>query len=227
MEELVSLVIKVRRGDLQHLRANHPQSGHGLGYSYSLLDDFDLAEDAAQESFIEAYLHICELREPAFAGWFRQIVFRQCTRMLRDRKLHGALDSAADVPSSEPGPDTAYERREMREEVLAAIRSLPKNERVVTTLFYINGYSHNDIAGFLEYGFSTVKSRLHTSRGRLKERMIEWLATACTKMLCPRSSRAGLYGISRLLPGSEKECTFRERWRLHYRSRIARSTTPP
>ena len=42
---------------------------------------------------------------------------------------------------------------------------------MVTTLFYINGYSQKEIAGFLEVPVTTVKNRLHASRKRLKERM--------------------------------------------------------
>ena len=47
-----------------------------VGYGYSILHDFQLAEDAAQEAFFEAYT-LSKLREPAaFAGWFRRIVFK-------------------------------------------------------------------------------------------------------------------------------------------------------
>lgn len=60
----------------------------------------------------------------------------------------------------------------MKERVLRAIRGLPENERTVTTLFYIDGYSQKDIAAFLEVPATTVNNRLHASRKRLKKRMI-------------------------------------------------------
>jgi len=48
-----------------------------VAYGYSMLRDFHLAEDAAQEAFFEAYRHLQQLREPAaFAVWFRRIVFK-------------------------------------------------------------------------------------------------------------------------------------------------------
>src|SRR4030095_14990485 len=57
-----------------------------VGYGYSILHDFQLAEDAAQEAFFEAYRTLSKLREPAaFAGWFRRIVFKQCDRITRRR----------------------------------------------------------------------------------------------------------------------------------------------
>ncbi len=48
------------------------------------LGDHHLAQDVVQEAVIEAFVHLSQLKEPeAFPGWFRQIVFRQCTRVLR------------------------------------------------------------------------------------------------------------------------------------------------
>ena len=60
----------------------------------------------------------------------------------------------------------------MMDRVLAAIRSLPDGQRMATTLFYINGYSYNEVADFLEVPVSTVKKRLYDSRSKLKERVI-------------------------------------------------------
>jgi hypothetical protein len=42
----------------------------------------------------------------------------------------------------------------------------------VVALFYISEYSHAEIGGFLSLPVSTIKSRLHTARRRLHERML-------------------------------------------------------
>jgi len=53
-----------------------------VGYAYSILQDFHLAEDATQEAFIEACRIIGQHRTPAaFASWFRRIVFKHCDRI--------------------------------------------------------------------------------------------------------------------------------------------------
>src|SRR4030095_12770042 len=72
-----------------------------VGYGYSILHDFQLAEDAAQEAFFEAYRTLSKLREPAaFAGWFRRIVFKQCDRITRRHVIATVpLESNADVVS--------------------------------------------------------------------------------------------------------------------------------
>lgn len=60
----------------------------------------------------------------------------------------------------------------MKDRIMDAVRSLPPPQRQATTLFYINGYSQDEIAEFLEVPVNTVKSRLHAARRKLKERMI-------------------------------------------------------
>ncbi|NIR02616.1 MAG: RNA polymerase subunit sigma-24, partial [Gemmatimonadales bacterium] len=60
-----------------------------VGYAYSILGDFHLAEDAAQEAFVQAYLDLRKLRVPqAFPSWLRRIVFKQCDRFTRRKRVH-------------------------------------------------------------------------------------------------------------------------------------------
>jgi RNA polymerase sigma factor (sigma-70 family) len=176
MEELKSLVGSAQTGDLDaYGEIVRRFQDMGYGYAYSVLGDFHLAEDATQEAFIEAYRCLENLRQPAaFPGWFRRIVFKHCDRLKRRKEIPAApLEAAAGIASPGREPSQAAEDREMKDNVLAAIRSLPAQQREVTTLFYINGYSQNDIAEFLEVPTGTVKSRLAASRTQLKERMID------------------------------------------------------
>ncbi len=179
MEDLRSLVVRAQAGDLDaYGQVVRRFQDMAYGYAYALLGDFHLAEDAAQEAFIQAYRDLGKLDAPtAFPGWFRRIVLKYCERLTRRKRIATVpLESARGVTSDRPGPAEKAERREMADRVLEAIRSLPENERTATTLFYINGYSQKDIAEFLEVPVTTVNNRLHTSRKRLKERMIAMVA---------------------------------------------------
>src|SRR5262245_8004952 len=93
-----------------------------VGYSYSILHDFQLAEDAAQEAFFEAYRTLSKLREPgAFAGWFRRIVFKQCDRITRRREI-ATVPLEAVVVSGFSRTDE--EEAERKAEVFEAVRQL-------------------------------------------------------------------------------------------------------
>jgi RNA polymerase sigma factor (sigma-70 family) len=175
MTSLESLVYKVREGDDDAYEDIVRRfQDMAVGYGYSILRDFQLAEDAAQEAFLEAYRNLDKLREPAaFPGWFRRIVFKQCDRIMRGRHFALVQLENEDRVSREPTPIDAAEQREMKDKLLAAVDSLPDQERTATMLFYISGYAQDEIAEFLNVPVSTIKKRLFTARNRLREMLID------------------------------------------------------
>lgn len=146
-----------------------------VGYAYSVLGDFHLAEDAAQEAFVRAFLDLGSLQEPAaFPAWLRRMVYKYCDRITRRRRAPQVpLDETATAAGRESGPEVLAERGETLSAVLREVEALPENERVAVTLYYIDGYSTGDVSEFLEVPVSTVKNRLHTARRRLRERMAD------------------------------------------------------
>lgn len=139
--------------------------------AYAVLGDAYLAEDVAQEAFVSAWQNLHQLREPrAFPGWFKRIVLNQCNRLTRGKRLQFVpLEMGASRPANDPSPQVVAEKHQLLDRVLGAIRALPDNERLVTTLFYVNGYTQADIGDFLEVPVSTVNKRLYLARQQLKE----------------------------------------------------------
>src|SRR4030095_13578984 len=82
-----------------------------------------------------------------------------------------APESAINTEVADPAH--SIERRQLLGKVLKAITELPENQRLVTMLFYVNGYTQDDIGRFLDVPVSTVNKRLYTAREKLKERMVE------------------------------------------------------
>ncbi|HUU53416.1 MAG TPA: sigma-70 family RNA polymerase sigma factor [Armatimonadota bacterium] len=167
-------VAKAQRGDAKAFGAVVGRfQDMAVGYAYSILGDFHLAEDAAQDAFVQAYLNLSALREVrAFPSWLRRIVFKQCNRITR-RKRVATVPLEAGVESADPrwGPHEAVEQRETQREVLFAVNALPDKERTAATLFYIDGYSMGEVGDFLGVPVSTIKNRLHSARTQLRERM--------------------------------------------------------
>jgi len=146
-----------------------------FGCAYAVLNDFYLAEDAAQEAFITAWRKLGQLRQPeAFLGWFKRIVLTECNRLTRGKRLvFVPLEAGLNISAAAVDPHVVTEQRELMEKVGAAIKELPEHERMVTTLFYINEFSQHEIGDFLELPLTTVAKRLYSARQRLKEKMIE------------------------------------------------------
>jgi len=126
--------------------------------AYAVLGDFHLAEDASQQAFITAWQKIHQLREAdAFPGWFRKVVLTECSRMTRGKAVR--MTSLADserIPSLSEDQQTKLERDELRKSVFAAIETLPVNERIAVTLFYLDEQTHADISAFLDVPMTTV-----------------------------------------------------------------------
>ena len=143
--------------------------------AFAVLGDVYLAQDTAQEAFVIAWQKLAQLREPAaFPGWFKRIVLTQCNRLTRCKRLQIVpLEEEVNASASDPGPHAAAEQHDLVAKVLEAINALPENERLVTTLFYIDGYTQADIGDFLELPVSTINKRLYSARQRLKSNVVE------------------------------------------------------
>lgn len=181
MEELTTLVIDAQDDDLDafvKIVARFQDMAYAC--AYTMLGDAHLAEDAAQEAFIEAFLCLPKLREPAaFPGWFRKIVFKHGDRLMRGKHLSTVpVDVIVDQSPGDTDPAATVETSEMNGMVRRAIVALPPHERIVTALFYLAGYGQKDIAKFLEIPVTTVKKRLYNARKRLKERMLDMVDDA-------------------------------------------------
>ncbi|WP_379141391.1 sigma-70 family RNA polymerase sigma factor [Paenibacillus sp. sgz500992] len=144
----------------------------GMAYAvaYDMLKDVHLAEDVVQEAYIEAYLNLGKLHEPAaFPGWFKTIVVRQCQRSLR-RKRHILLplDDALHLSEKSPGVAEIAERREGEQLLQRTVAALSAKLRVPMQLFYYYGYSLQEISDYLGIPVSALKKRLYDGRRKLK-----------------------------------------------------------
>jgi len=171
--ELVRRTLAGERDAFAELVGRYRDAVFGLAYHY--LGNFEEAQDAAQEAFVRAYLRLKQLRDAEkFGPWLRRIAASICADFLRRRG--DRLVSAEEVEeqaAASPGPsrDEDVERLAARMVVRDALGRLSEKMRLTTTLFYINGYTHSEIAEFLDVPVNTVRSRLQRARKQLREEM--------------------------------------------------------
>ena len=173
--ELSELVRRAQVSDLEAYDAIVRRfQDMAVGYAFSLLGDFHLAEDAAQEAFLGAYRNLTQLRaKAAFASWFRQIVFNTCQQFRRSgRNREVSLETVGQWATSSPDPAEQIEESQMRERILQIIGGLPKAEAEAITLFYIGEYSQREISEFLDTSVDIIKNRLRSGRKKMQERLL-------------------------------------------------------
>jgi RNA polymerase sigma factor (sigma-70 family) len=174
MEELENLISKAQTGDTDAFDAIIRRfENMAVAMARSILRDHDLAEDAAQEAFIQVYRDLATLREGrAFPSWLRRIIAKHCDRIMRRKRIPTVpLDDAEKISNRDPDPAAVAQHLEMREKVLDAIRALPETQRHAATLFYLDGHSEKRVARLLDVPVTTVKKRLYSSRQGLRERL--------------------------------------------------------
>jgi RNA polymerase sigma factor (sigma-70 family) len=122
--------------------------------------DHALADDLAQETFLEAYRKRAQFRgDSAFAAWLYAIAWSRFLMMARQRKLEPLEDDNAGFVL----PETASIAKLDLEKALACLRA---PERAALTLCFALGMPHEEAAMALAMPLGTLKS--HVARGREK-----------------------------------------------------------
>jgi len=134
------------------------------GLLRKLCRDATLADDLAQETFVQAWRTLSQLRSAAaFGGWLKQVAVRVWLQHARRAKLPlDPLDDADDVQAADMTGGIDLNR---------ALEKLKPAQRLCVVLSYGEGLSHGEIADATGWPLGTVKS--HVARGGARLR--EWL----------------------------------------------------
>lgn len=168
------LIERTRSGDKSafgELVRRH-QSGV-VNVVYHMCGDAALAEDAAQEAFLKAWLRIDSYRPvSAFRNWLYRIAVNSARDTLRRQRETVDIDNVS-LRGNTPDPAAAVVRQEQADRVRAAIRALPPASREVIVLREYQGLSYREIADVLDIPQGTVMSRLNYARNRLRDSLAE------------------------------------------------------
>lgn len=139
--------------------------------SYRITGREEDAEDALQEAFISAFRNLANYRADAtFGAWLKRIVINKSINILKKRR-HELIsdDKSWDVPEEEE--PVGYKEDLTVERVKKAIEQLPDGYRSVLSLYLLEGYDHQEIAGILNISESTSKSQLNRAKTKLRENL--------------------------------------------------------
>ena len=127
------------------------------------------AEDAAQEAFLVALQRLDDCRSPRrFGGWLMTIVRNRSNNLVRREALRATEPIPFSARSSTPTPEKETQLSELRDEIAAALGTLPKVQREIVLLHDLEGWKHREIAQRLEIPAGTVRSHLHYARKALR-----------------------------------------------------------
>ena len=129
------------------------------------------AEDMLQEGFVRIFNNIHQFKfEGSFEGWMRRIVVNVALKHLQKKRIQ--FNEINDNQQQGPTLDAHAYAHLGEEDILKLINQLPDGYRVVFNLNVIEGYSHEEIANFLNIQPSTSRSQLVKARKMLQEQII-------------------------------------------------------
>lgn len=133
----------------------------------------DEVDDLAQETFLRAFRHLDTLEDPRkFGPWVRQIAANQALNFLRARHRQQVSAEELELPVPEQ-PDQVFAAAEERQRIWQAIGQLSEDHREILLLFYMEEYSLQQIAAFLELRPDSARMRLRRAREALRGQLEE------------------------------------------------------
>src|SRR6266446_7415295 len=172
-----AVVAMLARSDESALAELYDRFGRvAYGLALRILRDERLAEDAVQEGFLAAWRNADRFipERGKASTWLLTLVHRRAVDLVRreDRRRAEPLTGSVEPPSTGSAEDDAWLRFE-RERVQAALKQLPDQQREALELAYYGGFTQSELAERLGEPVGTIKSRMFTGLGRLRELLAE------------------------------------------------------
>jgi RNA polymerase sigma-70 factor (ECF subfamily) len=133
-----------------------------------MLGNVQDAEDVTQTTFGNAFASLDSYNPKyRFFSWIYRMTVNESLNTLNRRRNVVSLDGSFDIPANDESSDNDAEERVGR-----ALLELKPDDRAVVVLRHFVSLSYEEISDVLDVPVKTVKSRLFTARGRLRDSLV-------------------------------------------------------
>ena len=174
MKTIKELVLSAKNGNKKAFDKLYKLTSNDVWFTcVSLLKDEENAKDIMQETYITAFLKLDTLKdEEKFCGWLTAIATNKCKNKLKG-KVEYQIDDEVLITEAETDelmlPEEYITKTEKRKVLLQIMEdTLSFNQYQTVLMFYFDEMSISEIAQGLEISEGTVKSRLNSSRAKMK-----------------------------------------------------------
>ena len=141
----------------------------------SVTHSHHMAEDAAQDAFVSAWMKLNTLTEPSkYGAWVSQIA-KNCAKNMLSRFYAfmplETVESMSITAGASDEPEEELIASENRKELRETVAKLPKRVREVIELHYFSDLSTEMIARKMGITIGTVKSQLFEGRRRIRKEL--------------------------------------------------------
>lgn len=136
--------------------------------AYRVVGHREDAEDLVQESFLAAYQYLdsFEVGRP-FGPWLMRIVLNRGSNLRRSR-VRRSTEPETEGVSDAPSALEVSERTDTGKILQEALATLSERQRLIVTMFDVDGLTSTEIGEMLELAPGTVRWHLHEARRHLR-----------------------------------------------------------
>jgi RNA polymerase sigma-70 factor (ECF subfamily) len=144
--------------------------------AWRLMQDPDDADDLVQDAFLRALDRIATFDVGrGFGPWFTRLLVNTGIDQRRKQTVRRTESQDPELFAGKSSPHRDAERAELRESLDQALEKLPDRQRLIVTLFEIDGHSTEEVASMLNVSQVTVRWHLHQARRTLREALKGWM----------------------------------------------------
>jgi len=146
--------------------------GKMMGVCMRYASNREEAKDLVNEGFMKVFLNIHKYQpKHSLESWIRRIMINNSIDNYRKNKKHRYQQNIEECYWK--SEDETVSSELSVKEILGLVQKLPPSYRTVFSLFVLDGYTHNEIAGKLGISEGTSKSNLAKARGKLQKWVLD------------------------------------------------------
>lgn len=182
MNSAEDLIARARRGDEEAFRLIFERYTRPvISFIFYMVNQQELAEELAQETFVRAYKGLQALRDEAkLSTWLFGIaknVARESIRERRHERGQVEIDdrTVQEMRATEPSPAGELLDKELSGVVRHALLKLDEDKRLVFTLKVYQQRSYDEIAEITGFSIPKIRNDLHRARSEMRHRLSSYL----------------------------------------------------
>jgi RNA polymerase sigma-70 factor (ECF subfamily) len=182
MKSPEELIMRARQGDDEAFRLIFERYARPIiSFIYDMVNQRELAEELAQETFVRAYKSLRALRdETKLSTWLFGIAKNVARESIRRRYRENAkveMDDSRVVSLSteDPTPDSQLLNKELNGVIHEALGLLDEDKRLVFTLKVFYQRSYEEISEITGFSIPKLKTDLHRARSEMRRRIRPYL----------------------------------------------------
>jgi len=180
--ELLARCCAGQQSALRELYDRHHRRVYNI--AYRVLGNQEDAEELVPEVFLKVWRNCRSFKGRCrFTTWLYQITANLAVDRLRAKRIRKST-YLEDLPQPEAAvglqeheyesPEQAYLKTEEVQELHKAIQHLSHEERLLVTLYHLQGFSYDEIQEITGIKTVNIKSKLFRARQRLKQRLLAY-----------------------------------------------------